>query len=136
MIQKLSDDLYIPTMREIMSTPVQQPSKKEHKRLYSAAKVNRMNSDWTTTPYSRNYSVRHDGRILRARARDMAANHPHGIRFMKMVRSNVIGAKGLQLQVRARKARGKLDTDLNKQVAEIFWTWGMKETCTVTQKMN
>jgi lambda family phage portal protein len=133
---KLSDDLHIPTMREIMSTPVKRQPKKELKRLYSAAKVNRMNSDWTTSSYSRNYSVRQDGRIIRARARDMSANHPHFIKFLKMVRSNVIGAKGLQTQVRARKARGKLDTELNKQISEIFWNWGMKETCTVTQKLN
>jgi hypothetical protein len=45
-------------------------------------------------------------------------------------------SEGLQLQVRARKARGKLDTQLNKLVAEIFWQWGMPETCTVTGKLD
>lgn len=133
---KLSDFLETETMREIMSTPAKPKRSTSHKRLYSAAKVNRLNSDWTTTPYSQNFSIYRDGRILRARARDMAANHPHFRKFLKMVRSNVVGAKGLQLQVRARMARGKLDTELNKRIAEIFWMWGMKETCTVTQKMN
>lgn len=112
------------------------PPKPTHKRLYSAASVNRMNSGWTTTPASQNWSLRNDLQRLRARSREMAANAPHFRKFLKMVRSNVVGAKGLQLQVRARKTRGKLDTDLNKMVAEVFWEWGMKETCTVTQKMN
>lgn len=106
------------------------------KRFYSGANVNRLNKDWTTTPYSQNYLLRQEARILRARARDMCANSPHFKKFLKMVRSNVVGAKGLQLQVRARKARGKLDTDLNKQIAEIFWTWGLPETCTVTRKLD
>src|SRR4051812_16354843 len=108
------------------------PAKKApaHKRLYSGANVNRLNKDWTTTPYSANYSLYRDLRILRARSRDMCANAAHFRKYLKMVRSNVVGSKGLQTQVRARKARGKLDTDLNKLVAETFWQWGLPETCT------
>lgn len=123
-------------LSEIFRSWFVQPPKPTHKRLYAAASANRLNSGWTTTPYSRNWTLRNDLQMLRARAREMCANDPHFVKFLKMVRSNVIGAKGLQSQIRARKARGKLDTDLNKMVAEVFWDWGMKETCTVTQKMN
>jgi lambda family phage portal protein len=123
------------TLRDVFGIP-RATKKKEHKRLYSAAGVNRLNKDWTTTPYSANWSLYRDLRILRARSRDMCANSAHFRKFLKMVRSNVVGPKGLQLQVRARKARGKLDTQLNKLVGEIFWQWGMPETCTVTGKLD
>jgi lambda family phage portal protein len=123
------------TLREFFG--LAKPEKKTtHKRLYSGARVNRLNKDWTTTPYSANYSLYRDLRILRARARDAVANMAHFRKFLKMVRSNVVGSDGLQLQVRARMARGKLDTELNKRVAEIFWLWGMPETCTVTGKLD
>lgn len=123
------------TLREFFG--LSKPEKKSaHKRLYSGASVNRLNKDWTTTPYSANYSLYRDLRILRARSRDMCANAAHFRKYLKMVRSNVVGPKGLQLQVRARKARGKLDTNLNKLVAEIFWQWGMPETCSVTGKLD
>src|SRR6187549_2934762 len=103
---KLSD-----TLRALFMPPrfIPPPT---HKRLYTAANANRLNSGWTTSPMSRNWSLRNDLCILRARAREMCANAPHFVKFLKMVRSNVIGAKGMQLQVRARKSRGKLDTDL------------------------
>jgi lambda family phage portal protein len=123
------------TLRQFFG--LQKPLKKAtHKRLYSGANVNRLNKDWTTIPYTANHSLYRDLRILRARSRDMCANSPHFKKFLDMVRSNVVGAKGLQLQVRARKVRGKLDTVLNKLVAEIFWQWGMPETCTVTGKLD
>lgn len=140
-MEKLSDHLYIPPMGRVLEEAAAEREAKAKagrhaKRFYSGAKVNRLNKDWLTTPYSQNYLLRQEGRILRARARDMCANDPHFNKFLKMVRSNVVGAKGLQAQIRSRKARGKLDTDLNKLVAEIFWMWGLPETCTVTRKMD
>lgn len=41
--------------------------------------------------------------VLRARARNLAANNEFGKRFLTMLTSNVIGPKGPYLQVRARK---------------------------------
>lgn len=126
----------IETLRGFFGVPAPEKKRQTQKRLYSGASVSRLNKDWTTTPYSQNWSLYRELRILRARAREMCANVPHFKKYLKMVRSNVVGAEGLQLQVRARRARGKLDTDLNKQVSEIFWMWGMPETCTVTQKLD
>jgi lambda family phage portal protein len=126
----------IDTLRGFFGVPAPVKKAPAHKRLYSASNVNRLNKDWTTTPYSANYSLYRDLRILRARSRDMCANAAHFRKYLKMVRSNVVGSKGLQTQVRARKARGKLDTDLNKLVAEAFWQWGLPETCTVTGKLD
>ncbi len=107
------------------------------KRYHAAAKVSRINADWTTTPETANYTLRAGVRVLRARARQMCGDVPHFKKFLKMVRTNVIGAHGLRLQVRAYDGKGKrLSTTINKRVETAWWEWGHKETCTVSGKMN
>jgi lambda family phage portal protein len=129
---KLSDELHIPTMREILA----EPAKKPQKRQYAAARLTKQNADWTTVPWSANYDLYRNLRILRARARQMAKDAPHFKKFLGMVRTNVIGPKGLKLQSRARLADGGLDTALNKRVEEAFWAWSFAENCSASGKLD
>jgi len=66
--------------------------------------------------------------ILRARARQLAANNEHGRRFLSLVSSNIVGKAGPQLQVRAYdRAKGNkltLDKAANDAI-ELHWArWG------------
>jgi lambda family phage portal protein len=135
---KLSDHLYIPSMGRVIEEAAlaKAQSRKKQKREHAAAKVNRLNSGWTTRPLTANLILRMDAATLRARARQMSRDEPHFKKFLSMVRSNVIGPLGLRLQCRARDLSGKLNTKLNKYVEEVFWQWGHRETCTVSGKLN
>jgi lambda family phage portal protein len=106
------------------------------KRRYAAAKSDRLNSNWTVTPYTANYILRQDLYRLRARARQMCRDAPHFAGFLGTVRTNVIGARGMRCQVRARLADGSLNLDLNKRVEEAFWYWGHRQNCSVTGKLD
>jgi lambda family phage portal protein len=106
-------------------------------RSHAAGKVNRLNSGWTTQPEGANYALRVGTKVLRARARQMCGDAPHFKKFLKMVRTNVVGPHGLRLQVKAYMPDGKtLNADLNKKIETAFWNWGHKETCTLSGKMN
>lgn len=106
------------------------------KRHYAAARVNRQNAGWSTSPTGANYERRISLAILRARARQASRDDPHLSKFLALSRSNIIGPKGIQLQSRANGLDGKLDIELNKMVEEAWWQWGHAETCTLSGKMN
>jgi len=112
------------------------PQPKAHKRGYQAARGNRLNANWTTYPTSANYELRQDLAALRARARQASRDDPHLSKFLSLMRSNVIGPKGIMLQSRARNMAGELDVKLNKRVEEAWWEWTHAETCTLSGKLN
>lgn len=136
---KLSDELHIPTMREVIrdreATARATPPARTHRRSYAAARVTRTNADWTTSPAGANQTLRQDLRVLRARAREMARNAPHFDKFLRMARTNVIGP-GIQMQCRAATAGGKPKTKLNQTIETEFWRWGHRETCTVSTRLD
>lgn len=110
--------------------------RRQFQRMYAGAKASRLNEDWTSTPTSSNYELRTSLRTLRARARQQARDNSHFKKFLTMVRSNVVGPQGFQLQVRARKKDGTLNVELNRTTEEAFWEWGHKENCTVSGKLS
>ena len=130
---KLSEFLDTPTMGEVKREL--QDKKKPLRRHYAGARVSRLNSGWTTTPTSANYEFRIGLRILRARARELARNNSHFKKFLTMVRSNVIGPRGIQLQVRAKKGK-ELDEKLNQRIEDAFADWSNKENCSASGKLS
>lgn len=109
---------------------------KGHKRSYQAARSNRLNANWTTYPTGANYERRQDLAVLRARARQASRDDPHLSKFLSLMRSNVIGPKGIMLQSQARDMKGELNVLLNKRVEEAWWQWSHAETCTLSGKLN
>lgn len=132
----LSEYLDTPSMGALLEEKRALAKKIETKRRYEGARINRLESGWTTNPTGGNYEMRLGLRALRARAREMARNNSHFKKFLTMVRSNVIGPNGIQLQSRARIADGSLNTELNKRVEEAFWEWSFKENCTASGKLD
>jgi lambda family phage portal protein len=138
---KLSDELHIPTMGEVLREREQKQrelaAKKKARRQWAAARVNRQNADWITRPVGSNWSLYRDLATLRARSRQMVSDAPHFTKFMIMAKSNIVGPKGIQLQVQARGLDGRsLNVDLNKRVEEAFWEWTFRENCTASTKMD
>lgn len=132
---KLSDELHIPTMAEVIRDRERQRPAKPHRRSYAAARISRTNADWTTSPAAVNPTLRRDLAILRARAREMARNAPHFDKFLRMARTNVIGP-GIQMQCRAVSDKGRPKTRVNQMVETEFWRWGHRETCTLSGRLD
>jgi lambda family phage portal protein len=138
---KLSDELYIPGMGQVIAerekVKAEEAKQRLEKRSYAAAKSNRLNQGWTTSPTAANYELRGGLDALRARGREAARDNGHVRQFLRIMRTNVIGSKGIQLQSRARLADGKtLNVRLNKRVEEVWFQWGHRDHCTVTGKLD
>lgn len=107
------------------------------KRHYAAARNNRLNAGWATSPTGANYETQISLSTLIARSRQAARDDLHIVNYLRLMRANVIGHKGIQLQSRAREVDGKtLNVDLNKRVEEAWWEWTHAETCTVSGKLD
>lgn len=106
------------------------------KRHYAAGRSSRLNSGWTTSPTSANYETRVSLSVLIARSREAARNDLHIVNYLRLMRANVIGQKGIGLQCRARLKNGRLNVKLNKRIEEAWWQWSHAETCTVSGKLD
>jgi capsid protein len=109
--------------------------KRRARRSYGAANANRLNSGWTVVPTTANYEIRTSSRLC-GRSRQLFRDNAYFKKYAAMVQNNVIGPKGIKLQVQATKLDGSLNTKLNTKVEAAFEDWGHRETCTVSGKLN
>lgn len=106
-------------------------------RTYAAAKTNRLNAGWSSSPTGANYESRISLAALIARSRQAARDDLHIVNYLRLMRANIIGQKGIQLQCRAMAAdRKTLNSELNKTVENAWWEWTHAETCTVSGKLG
>lgn len=110
--------------------------RKKFKRNYTAARIDRLTADWSTQIQSVEREVKGALRIIRARARDAARNDPYAARFLSLLKTNVIGPNGINLQVRARDTSGELDTYANNLIEREFKKWGRRGVCTVDGRLS
>lgn len=66
-----------------------------------------------------------------ARSRDASHNNPFAKRFLGLVRRNVLGPKGVRLQVRLRSEAG-LKSGVNDTLEAAYQAWGRAGACDVT----
>jgi lambda family phage portal protein len=113
----------------------QQP-KPSRKRSFEAANTGRLFSDWLTQTKSADSDIRYALKAMRARSRDLCQNNDYTRRYLNLVSTNVIGPKGITLQVRARETNGALDQVANQQLEAAFAAWGQPGVCTVDGKLS
>src|SRR4051812_40441883 len=101
-------NLELPTFGEIRANQRREreahalKAKQELKRRYEASVTNRLTSDWVAPVTSANAELRQGLRTMRSRSRELAHNDGYMKKFLSMVRSNIIGPRGIRLQVRAK----------------------------------
>ena len=110
--------------------------KQPARRQYSAAKIDRLTSSWTTTQQSINKDLEAGGKLLRTRARDLTINNDYARKYMQMVVSNVVGSKGINLQVKSKTSKGKLNVKANRQVEQGWKEWMMARNCAWDGRLN
>lgn len=105
--------------------------RRKKRSAYDAAKISRLTNAFSRQNLSPDATIYKELSILRGRSRNLAINNDYGRRFLNLVKQNVVGPDGIVLQVRAKSARGKLDTAGNAMIEAAWKEWGKKGVCTV-----
>jgi lambda family phage portal protein len=104
---------------------------------YQAARVTRLTEDWGTSNSSADLDLWANLQALRGRARRLSTNNPLIRKYLRMNQKNIIGDKGIQLQMKVPMKKGKnLNKKLNIAIEAAWKTWGRKVNCTVTGKLS
>lgn len=116
--------------------PRKAPTQPMRRRSYAAANTGRLFADFAASNRSADSELKPALLILRDRSRDLARNDPYARRFLNLVKTNVIGESGLNLQIKARNVDGSLDV-IGNDIVEMAWAdWGRKGNCTADGKMS
>lgn len=100
-------------------------------RMFKAAKGSEFDKP-PTIPVSPDDWISRIQRILVAQSRHQWANNDYVKNYARLVRQNVVGNKGILLQVRAKKGRGnQLDAELNDAVETAYREWCKPQNCDV-----
>lgn len=112
--------------------------KQNGKRAFAGAKGGRL-VDFMAGAKSADEEIRYDIRRLRDRCRDLARNNDYAKRFISIMKTNVIGEMGIQLQADAKeRVRGEIVEDDNaNDIIESEWAeWSEVGNCTVDGKLS
>src|SRR5579859_242986 len=105
-------------------------------RRFDAARVDRLTADWRGTNLAIDYELRLDLTRLRNRARDLAKNNEYAKKFLRMVRTNVVGQEGFKLQCTAADPNGDADKEANAAIEKAFARFAMTGNCEVSGKLS
>jgi len=75
-------------------------------------------------------------RVLRNRCRELARNDEYVRRYLGLLKTNVVGPHGVNVQAKARNADGSLDAPGNKIVENAWKAWGQRGNCTVDGRLS
>src|ERR1051326_4179110 len=115
-------------------------------RGYAAARIHRLTSDWMTALTSADEEIWKDLRELRARSRQLYRDDDYFKNFIRKLKNNVVGHKGMTMKVEAQlepstvegHGNTKLEKDrkLNKQVETAWYTWSKKKYASASTKLS
>lgn len=121
--------------------PLQQRGRKN----YDAAIISRLTQDWSVSPLSADAEIRRSYRTLRARSRELERNDPYARNYLFLAENNVIGSKGIGVQMKIQKREKKrengklisvLDTDANELVEAAWKRQCRRENFTVQKTLS
>ena len=93
------------------------------RRAFEAAAFTRLTAGWITSSNTLDADLRAGLDTMRARSREMCQNNEYAVRFLAMVRANVIGPQGFRLQARVENAPGKADNLANDAIEWAWFDW-------------
>lgn len=106
------------------------------KRRYDGAQVGRLFSDFQVTQRSADSEIRYSLKTLRDRCRDLSRNNEYARRYLHLIRTNVVGERGITLQMKAMNANGTLDAIANAQIEREWARFTRPGNCTTDGKMS
>lgn len=110
------------------STAVARVSPPISRRSYSAAGSKLTFNDFVGSRGSADYELIGGIAKVREKSRALARNSGTMKRYVRLLQTNVVGPGGFRYRCRVRKADGKIDLTLNKNVEMAYWRWAKKPT--------
>jgi lambda family phage portal protein len=107
-----------------------------YRRGFDAAKLDRLTSDWVVTPQSADAELYGALSIMRARSRDLAHNDDYAKRYLQMVKTNIVGHRGIAMACRSRYPDGRLDAYANRLIETGWKDWGKLGVCTIDGRLS
>lgn len=107
------------------------PVGKHAARKFDGAVVDRLTATWQAYNLAIDADLRTSLDRLRARSRDLFKNNEYALKFGRLVRNNVVGAEGFDLQMRAADPNGNLDDFANRAIEAEFDNWCTPAQCDV-----
>ena len=105
-------------------------------RRYGSSVIDRLTQDFKGSTLTSNGELEVSLRVMRARSRQLAMDNDYASKFLKMVKANVVGVHGIQLQARSVREDGSLDKQDNDTIEEAFAEWSLPENCSVTGRLS
>lgn len=105
-------------------------------RGFDAGKVDRLNSFWSPLSISNNAELFQYLPTLRHRSRELFRNNDYMRKYTRLVRNNVAGPKGIQLQNRALDANGKPDRYANAQIEKAWATFSKPKNFDTASRLS
>lgn len=103
------------------------------RNIFAGVSTDRLYSSWTTTNYSADNELYNSLKTLRARSRELERNNDYAKKFLRMVRSNIVGQNGIRLQSQVMSDNGKAADEIARLKIEDAWArWCAKGICDVT----
>lgn len=106
------------------------------KRQFDGASMGRLFNDFVSSQRTADSELRHNLTTLRNRSRELSRNNEYAKRYLRLLKTNVIGEKGISLQVKAINADGSFDRIGNNIIEGQWKKWCRKGTCTVDGKLS
>ena len=106
------------------------------KRGFQGAQVNRLFADFLTSTRSADSELRPALLTLRNRSRDLARNNEYARRYLNLLKTNVVGEKGVTMQVKAKNQDNTFDSVGNTIVENAWARWCKRGNCTVDGRMS
>lgn len=110
---------------------------KEGKReAFSGAASSRLTMDWILAPLSADAATRSELCTLRTRSRDLERNNEWVRGFLRALDNNVLGERGITLQMRVRDQNGTLDEAANSMIEQAWKQWCRVGNCTTDRRSS
>lgn len=132
--------------RKVAASPSQQPPADRSRAraipralartLLGQARADRLSADLPTTPVPADQFIDKNQRPLVARSRHLLLTNDYARGFVRQVRQNVVGRKGIQLQAQAKDADGTLDERANDAIEADFAKWCDRRICDVAGRRS
>ena len=106
------------------------------KRSYASANSGRLFADFQASERSSDSEMQPVLKKIRSRSRELARNNEYAKRYMNLLKTNVIGGKGLSLQVKALNTTGQLDINGNQEIETAFYEWSKLGNPTTNGSLN
>lgn len=120
---------FLPGKRTVESVQTAVTALKK-RSVFLAAEVSRVTGDWVARLLPPNTENRFDLQLVRARSRSFCRNTPFGRKYLEVLSTNIVGAKGIQLEARVKNATlsdenpSQLNFEVNENIESAWREWG------------